>query len=320
MLKYRADLRSLFFMSLSTGTLIYNWSLPEFQWAPFILACLLPMPVYVMTHNHNHVPMWKSPFMNKLQDHWLTLFYGFPTFAWIPTHNQNHHRFNNKAGDDTITYKVTEANNLRSLFSYPLISSSSQMGANYRFIKHQLKNHRAQGIHYLSQLVILIAYLAAALALDWQRALLYIVIPHQIGLNSVLLINYIQHVHADELSEWNHSRNFVGDVTNWIMMNNGYHTVHHENSSRHWSTLKAEHDKVEHLIDSRLKVSMSGYLFKTYILGLFSERFRTTSMRLERIEGEGLAARARQGVHAEADESFALTPAQTQALEALPVL
>ena len=288
MLKNRADVRSLFFMTLSTGTLIYNWSLTEFQWAPFIFACLLPMPVYVMTHNHNHVPMWKAPLMNKLQDYWLTVFYGFPTFAWIPTHNQNHHRYNNKAGDDTITYKVTEANNLRSLLSYPLVSSSSQMGANYRFIKRQLRDNRPQGIHYVSQLVLLVAYLAVTLAIDWKRALLYIVIPHQIGLNSVLLINYIQHVHADELSRWNHSRNFVGTISNRIMMNNGYHTIHHEDSTLHWSVLKAEHDKIEHLIDPRLKVTLHGYLFKTYLLGLVFERFRTKSMRLERLAKEGL--------------------------------
>jgi fatty acid desaturase len=274
------------FMGLAMGLLAYNWSLEAFEWAPFVISCLLPMPVYVMTHNHNHLPMWKSPLMNKLQNYWLTLFYGFPAFAWIPTHNYNHHRFNNRAGDDTITYRMSEKNNLLTLFTYPTISSGSQMAANYHFIRQQLRDNRKQGLHYLSQLAILIAYLAAALWLDWQKTLLYIVIPHQIGLNSVLLINYVQHVHADEMSPYNHSRNFVGVLSNWFMMNNGYHTVHHENPKVHWSELKAEHGKVAHLIDSRLQVNIFAYFFNTYILGMFFGRFRTKSMRLERIVRE----------------------------------
>ncbi len=284
MLRHLADIRSLLFMAITTGLLILNWSLESFLWTPFLLACFMPMTVYVMTHNHNHLPMWRSKVMNAFQDYWLTLFYGFPTFAWIPTHNENHHKFVNKAGDDTITYRISEKNNLFTLLSYPLVSSKHQMPAIFRFLKKTGRERPLRCVFYLSEIILLAAFVGTAFYWNWKKALLYIVIPHQIGLNAVLIINYIQHVHADELSEWNHSRNFVGDFANWFMMNNGYHTIHHEKPSIHWSTAKAEHDVIADKIDAELKVPLSAYLFKNYILGFFAKRFRTESMRLKRAE------------------------------------
>ena len=283
MLRYLADCRSLLFMAITTGLLVLNWNLESFHWAPFLLACFMPMTVYVMTHNHNHLPMWRSKAMNSFQDYWLTLFYGFPTFGWIPTHNENHHKFVNKDGDDTITYRISEKNNLFTLLSYPMVSSKHQMPAIFRFLQLTWRERPLRCVFYLSQIAFLAAFIGIALYWNWKKALLYILLPHQISLNVVLIINYIQHVHADELSRWNHSRNFIGAFNTWFMMINGYHTIHHEKPSMHWSLAKVEHDEIAHHIDPQLNAPIFSYLFKNYILGLFSERFRTQSMRLERI-------------------------------------
>jgi fatty acid desaturase len=103
----------------------------------------------------------------------------------------------------------------------------------------------------------------------------------------VLIFNYVQHVHADEESEWNHSRNFTGKFMNFFLLNNGYHTVHHESPGLHWSETPAEHEKIKDNIDQRLEEkSFWWMIIRVYILGLFSERFRTDSMRLERMRQE----------------------------------
>jgi len=112
MLKYRADLRSVVYMILTTALLVVQWQLEELNWFLYIPCLYFAIAVAVMAHNHNHVGMWKSKFMNTVTDYWLTLFYGFPAFGWIPTHNKNHHKLNNKAGDYTITYRYSEKNNL----------------------------------------------------------------------------------------------------------------------------------------------------------------------------------------------------------------
>jgi hypothetical protein len=56
----------------------------------------------------------------------------------------------------------------------------------------------------------------------------------QVSLFAVLIFNYVQHVHADEESRYNHSRNFTG-LLNAMLFNNGYHTIHHEHPGVHWN-------------------------------------------------------------------------------------
>ena len=112
MLRHRADIRSVVFMVVTTLLLVAQWLWTSFQPALFVGAMFMAVSVAVMAHNHNHGSMWKSKELNLFTDYWITLFYGFPAFAWIPTHNQNHHKFNNRDGDYTITYRVSETNNL----------------------------------------------------------------------------------------------------------------------------------------------------------------------------------------------------------------
>src|SRR6185503_20742672 len=85
-----------------------------------------------------------------------------------------------------------------------------------------------------------------------------------------LRINLIQHDGCDIKSDWNHSRNFVGRAFNWIMCNNGYHTIHHNRAGLHWSVLAEAHEReVAPRIDPRLdERSMVWYLLRTYVLGL----------------------------------------------------
>jgi fatty acid desaturase len=227
--------------------------------------------------------MWRSKFLNSLTDYWLTLFYGFPAFGWIPTHNKNHHKLNNKAGDYTITYRYSEKNNLVTLLSYPTISSYFQQTPIYGYLRELRASNRTDFFLYLSQYVVLAVYVVIMLLLDWQKALLYIIVPHQFALYTIMIFNYVQHVHADEESEYNHSRNFLG-LTNQFLFNNGYHTVHHMRAAMHWSELPEAHRKVAHLIDPKLNESgFWSYMFRNYIVGLIVPKKKTHSMRLERI-------------------------------------
>jgi fatty acid desaturase len=92
----------------------------------------------------------------------------------------------------------------------------------------------------------------------------------------MIFINYIQHVHADPWSEHNHSRNFVGKSSNWLVFNNGFHTAHHESAGLHWSKLPEAHAKIAHLIDPELQQpSIIRFCIRSYFLGMFSDRFRT---------------------------------------------
>jgi fatty acid desaturase len=288
MLRYKADIKTVKYMVITTTLFILQWIVIGFNPFIFTIYLFMSVSVAVITHNHNHVQIWKSKILNTFQDWWLTVFYGFPVFAWIPTHNKNHHKLNNKPGDYTITYRFSEKNNFLTLISYPTISGFYQQKAIRDFLKDQYKNNKKRFFLCIAQYAILLIWIGAALIIDWEKALLYVIIPQQVSLFSVLIFNYVQHVHANEESQWNHSRNFTG-LLNFLLFNNGYHTVHHETAGLHWSVVPEAHAKIAHNIDpSLIERSFWWYILRAYILGLFNSKFKTDSMRLRRMEMERL--------------------------------
>ena len=286
MLRYAADIRTLIYMAVTTALLVVQWSRDTFSPVLFSAALFMAVSVSVIAHNHNHVTIWKSKALNTLTDYWITLFYGFPAFVWIPTHNQNHHKFNNREGDYTLTYRYTEKTNLITLLTYPTVSGLHQQKPIRDYLKKQYRISRGRFWFCISQYVLLVAFLVAAFVIDWKKALLYVFIPQQVALFVVLIFNYVQHVYADEESPVNHSRNIVGPLMNWFLFNNGLHTVHHESPGLHWSKAPEEHAKIADKIDPRLnEQSFWWFLIRVYLLGIFSEKARGPSMRLERMAG-----------------------------------
>jgi beta-carotene hydroxylase len=288
-LKEKADIKSLIYIVITTSLFVSQWI--WFGVNPFIYTWFLFMSVAVavMTHNHNHLPMWRSKVMNVLTDWWLTVFYGFPIFAWIPTHNKNHHKFNNREGDDSITYRVSEKNNFLTLVSYPTISGYYQQKAIANYLKDMKANNKEKFWVSISQYVVLVLWIAAALIIDWEKALLFVIIPQQVSLFSVLIFNYVQHVHANEESEWNHSRNFTGFL-NFLLFNNGYHTIHHHKAGLHWNKVPEAHKEIEKNIDPiLLERSFWWYIIRSYFLSIIIPKFKTNSMRLKRLREEEIS-------------------------------
>jgi len=290
MLRYNADIRSLTFIFLTIFLLFYLWifgnEMSTLSWVFFYSwQLLMAVIISVITHNHQHLSIWTAKPLNILTDNILTLFYGFPVFVWIPTHNSNHHVHINKEPDYTKTYMNSEKNNLFTLLTYPASCAAEQLKAIAKYLGQVYTKHRSKFYLHILQIVILVSWILAAFILDWQKALLYVIIPQQVSLFTVLIFNYLQHIHADEESEFNHSRNMTGSVMNYILLNNGLHTVHHNSPGTHWSKLREKHNKIAHKIDPRLNNdNILWHLFKVYILGIFNSTYRTDNMRMERIE------------------------------------
>ena len=283
MLKNKADIKMILYLIAATSLLFIQWNI-GFNVFLYALTLYFSITVAIIAHNHNHVPIWKSVILNNITDYWISLLYGFPTFAWIPTHNRNHHKFNNKEGDYTITYRVSEKNNILTLLSYPGISSYYQQSPIISYLRLLWSTNKVHFILAIGQYFALGLLIGISLYINWQNALLYIIIPHQVSLFSVLVFNYIQHVHADEESDYNHSRNFVSNFSGFMLFNNGLHTVHHLKANTHWSELRSAHNNVKHLIDPNLNQStVIGYLIKAYLIAPFKSAYKTNSLRLERM-------------------------------------
>ncbi|MGO9837532.1 MAG: fatty acid desaturase family protein [Polyangiaceae bacterium] len=276
-------------------TLLWAFVLfPAVGFAPYVdprlIPWLLPVSLYfgfcagVFTHNQNHCPMFKSRRANTFYAAYLSIFYGFPTFAWIPTHNQNHHKFVNKAGDATITWRYSKKNTWLVASTYYFASYSWQGKVLSDYVEKAKATNKPLHRQIIAQQVTVFGGQAVLLALGvvlygWKGLLVW---AFGFGISAffatwaMIFINYIQHVHCDPWSEYNHSRNFVSKLGNWLVFNNGYHTVHHESAGLHWSKLAEAHAKVAHLIHPELnQSSIFGYCLRAYLLGVFSERYRT---------------------------------------------
>src|SRR5262249_19634970 len=82
-------------------------------WRPTPVPFLAPLSGYlapsarILAHNHNPCPTSRGRRATRAFGIWLSFFYGYPTFAWIPTHNLTPHKFVNGPGDATIPWRHT---------------------------------------------------------------------------------------------------------------------------------------------------------------------------------------------------------------------
>jgi fatty acid desaturase len=118
------------------------------------------------------------------------------------------------------------------------------------------------------------------LVIDWRNALLLALIPQAFGTHWLLGANYLQHAHCDGESEVNYARNFTGWI-NYIWLNIGFHTAHHDHPKAHWSTLRTLHVQRTAKIDARLEQpNLLLYVVKAWLLGPWLPAFRSESLRV----------------------------------------
>jgi beta-carotene hydroxylase len=285
-LRNPADRRTLIWAFVFfPGIAALQYIFPQLAWWLLPLSMYLGYCAAIFSHNHNHCPTFVSRRGNAFFAAWISIFYGYPTFAWIPTHNLNHHKYVDRAGDATITWRFTKRNNLVMAVLYFFVSAYYQSGPTNEYIRKARRGNRAMYRQILIQYVVVfgshLAMLALAIALHGLRRGLAVYfsalgIPAAFALWVIMFTNYIQHVHCDPWSEHNHSRNFVSPANNYFVFNGGYHTVHHEHPGVHWSKYPALHAQIADQIHPALnESSIIGYSLKVYILGIFLPRFRT---------------------------------------------
>ena len=206
------------------------------------LSCYLALSAGVIAHNHNHTPTFRDRRFNGVFGNWLSIFYGYPTFAWVPTHNLNHHKFVNKEGDATITWRHTNKHNALVAATYFFVSSWYQSEPIRDYIQKAKEKNPELYRTIVGQYVFFgtthLALFALAIALHGWRVgflvwSLMFLLPALFALWTIMLFNYVQHVHTDPWSDHNHSRSFVAPSLNFLLFNNGLHSAHHELSLIH---------------------------------------------------------------------------------------
>ena len=285
---------------------------------PLVLvpAFLLSFLNAVVIHNHLHRGIFHSHRLNLLWRGVLSFGALYPASANVPSHNLVHHHFGDNGQPDWADPQHVRFRwNLLNLIHFPNIAGPNTFAG---VAKWAATTRQASfGRQYLAETIFAFGLTGALLLYDFWPALCFVVLPQFYGARCILRINLIQHDGTDTSSEWNHSRNFVGRFFNWIMCNNGYHTIHHNRAGLHWSELAEAHRReVAPRIDPSLdEPSMLGYLLRRYALTLWrparadvaaAERAAAPSRlesRAARRAAAERAAAAEQAVHAAAERA-----------------
>jgi fatty acid desaturase len=268
-LRYAADLRTLLWLFFAACNCVAIWMLPTMRMWLLPVACYFALSAGIIAHNHNHSPTFKSRTANEVLNHVATLFYGFAAFNWVPTHNQNHHKFTNAEGDATITWRHSNKHNAFVAFTYPFVSAYFQAPLIDRYVKDAKARKPKLFKSLVVQLVICWGLPVVLTFVDWRATLISLWIPRFFSLWTIMWFNYGQHVHCDPFSKWNHSRNFTSPVLNFLLFNNGLHTIHHMKPGSHWSVAKELHAEVESNIDPELnQKSLIWWMVKCYLLAI----------------------------------------------------
>lgn len=278
MLRYAADLRTLFFVSAYFGLLALLWVIVpsdpmQTRWelaVPlFIALCVTSFQGAVSTHNAVHCPIFKQRELNKLWQVVLTLTYGHPVSSYVPGHNLSHHKHTQSPRDVMRTTKVRFRYNLLNLIFFMASIVPSIMRADATYAKSMRTRHPRWFRQLVVETVVLWGVQIALFVVDWRKALILWVVPHLYAQWGIVTMNLLQHDGCDENTEYNHSRNFVSKLVNWWTFNNGFHTIHHMTPGLHWSLAPEAHARLiaPYIHPNLDQKSLAAYLFKTFVIG-----------------------------------------------------
>lgn len=295
-LRHARDWQSLAYLAalplLAAGQWVWGWH-------PLAYAAMLflTLGVGVIHHNHAHRRMWRGRRANRATDFWLTLLQGHPTFVFWPAHVANHHRHRHGPLDAARTYRFArgDTNDLAGYLLHPFQAVAVLYPLFLRWLAGLHRRRPGAFAYCMAQYAAWLGSWSVLLVLDWQRALLLVIVPQLHGLHWLLATNYLQHAHADGRpgpapgtpgatagtagTALNYARNFEGWV-NPLLFNIGLHTAHHEHPHVHWSELGRLHrTHYRQRVDARLaERGLLPYMARVFVLGAVWPRWRSRPM------------------------------------------
>lgn len=270
-----ADYRALAWLAMAIAVSVVSWSIPAARPALLPLGAYFSFAAGVIAHGHYHCPIFANRAANQTINLVTTLFFGFPTFVWVAGHNEKHHRYSNGPGDPTATWHIARRHNMATAIICPLYAMFYEPIV-VTFLVKSWRTNRRRFRSAMLQIVVFAAFLTICLAANPAAFAWAFALPWALGLFAIHYFNYIQHVHCDPASEYAHSRDWTGSILNFLVFNQGYHTVHHRRPGAHWSEWPAMHARIGDRIPVELQAdNLIVWLVRQYVLAPFVPRFGT---------------------------------------------
>ncbi|MEJ2795570.1 fatty acid desaturase [Iodobacter sp. LRB] len=282
MLRNQRDWQSLSYLILQPLLVVWLWRTglgTLINLALFAMMLFLTLGISVIHHNHTHLRMWHNKRLNRISDFWITLLQGHPTFVFYPAHIRNHHRYHHGPKDVARTYRFGgDSNNLIGYLLHPLQATIVLYPLFTSWLLGLRQRHAGVFYYCLRQYAAVLLLWGILAWLNWQKFLIFVLLPQLYGLHWLLATNYLQHAHADGNSPINFARNFEGWV-NPLLFNIGLHTAHHRHPRAHWSALNQLHLQYRDQVDPRLHAGpLLWYMCRSYFLSAVCPRWRSYSL------------------------------------------
>jgi beta-carotene hydroxylase len=205
--------------------------------ASYLFFSFLVFLVSVINHNHRHCATFHSDAYNKTFNLIISFCMGAPSTRLHMVHLLNHHRYYRDERDWTNYATTAAGTGYKRIFHYILTGAMR-----IKSRRNELLGEDAGLDHLLLQerrtLVcgILVAFIInpPVVAFLWLPAWLT-------GLTLLFVSNLFNHDQCELGSKYDHSRDFLNRFENYLIFNNGYHTMHHLRPALHWSELPEAH-------------------------------------------------------------------------------
>lgn len=218
-----------------------------------LLAFLKPITSLIQ-HNHMHLGIFQSRFLNRLLDMLLAVTAGHICSEWTLHHNIGHHGNEINSLEDTSSVKHPHSRKYMSKLEYIVQGSLRIYPDSCRMAwDFYQKGKPRYLVTLLSESIFWLAFHVYFLSVNVTMACLFLLVANLINRAIVWLGAYWQHLHVPAVHVYDSSNMFTGSFFNLTGFNIGYHIAHHERPTLHWSKLKERTEMIlAHIPESNI--------------------------------------------------------------------
>jgi fatty acid desaturase len=237
----------LCYLALLAFALSSPWSTAPLVAAPvLVLLMLLNYSVTIgVLHMHAHRPLFVAAPANRIVDVLCCLPSWLSAAEMRTVHVLNHHRFDDGPGDVTST--LTYERGGRALWywlRYAVIVR--RFTARQLFAPNASRSRRQRRRSFVVDLTLVLTTMAGLTVLMPGRMLLFYWIPLVVTHLTSGYFAWLTHAPARGYDDGSASINTVGNVLNFFIFNQGYHSVHHRYPGIHWTEIP---DRLRYMLD-----------------------------------------------------------------------
>ena len=246
LIRYPIDLISValvvFTLTLQVSALVLHW-----PWYVAIVVLLLLREVGLVEHNHVHLAIFRSRFLNALLGWMCHLSDGVPLETYRIHHVASHHRYNNRFDANGRDWSSIYGFQGTRLPERPV--NKAYYVAAFPWLAHgesliwYLRAPRSRPTRGFITSMLIVGPASALLAwLNPVGFITFFLVPWTIAIFGMGFNNYEQHYACKMTNEYDSSNNFINFFQTVLSFNAGYHVAHHHSPQLHWSLLRRQHE------------------------------------------------------------------------------